>query len=175
MRTLVLSSILAACLAACGGGAPEPKQPEAPKADVPAPPAVPAVPPTPAPSATTAAAPAAPETVWRHEFTKDQAVEFMKARVLPPMSKVFHDYDPKQFAEVTCKTCHGPKYQEPKDFLPKLKLKNGALDIPKKDQAMAKFMGEKVVPAMADAMGMKPYDPKTHEGFGCGGCHTIEK
>jgi len=23
-------------------------------------------------------------------------------------------------------------------------------------------------------MGLKPYDPATHEGFGCGGCHTID-
>jgi hypothetical protein len=39
---------------------------------------------------------------------------------------------------------------------------------------MAKFMVSSVAPEMAQAMGMKPFDPQTHQGFGCGGCHTIE-
>lgn len=34
-------------------------------------------------------------------------------------------------------------------------------------------MSEHVTPAMASAMGEKPCDPATHEGFGCGGCHKV--
>jgi hypothetical protein len=26
---------------------------------------------------------------------------------------------------------------------------------------------------MANAMGAKPFDPATHQGFGCAGCHTV--
>jgi hypothetical protein len=39
---------------------------------------------------------------------------------------------------------------------------------------MAKFMAESVAPKMAAAMGLPPYDPQTHQGFGCGGCHAID-
>jgi hypothetical protein len=39
--------------------------------------------------------------------------------------------------------------------------------------AIMKFMGEQVVPAMATAMGEPPFDPATHKGFGCGGCHAV--
>ena len=40
---------------------------------------------------------------------------------------------------------------------------------------MVKFMSEKVSPAMAEIFGKKPYDPATNEGFGCGGCHKMNK
>jgi NAD(P)-dependent dehydrogenase (short-subunit alcohol dehydrogenase family) len=39
---------------------------------------------------------------------------------------------------------------------------------------IAKWMVDAVSPQMADAMGLPHYDPKTHQGFGCGGCHTID-
>ena len=39
---------------------------------------------------------------------------------------------------------------------------------------MVKWMHEVVEPAMAEALGEKPYDMKTNTGFGCKGCHTIE-
>ena len=42
-----------------------------------------------------------------------------------------------------------------------------------KKPEISKFMAEQVVPHMATAMGMKPFDPATKEGFGCGGCHTV--
>jgi hypothetical protein len=42
-----------------------------------------------------------------------------------------------------------------------------------KDQPDAvKFMGGKVVPEMAQMLGMDPYDMKTGKGFGCHECHT---
>lgn len=99
---------------------------------------------------------------------------FMSTRVMPPMSKVFKEHDAKRFAEVTCKTCHGPMYKEPKEFLPKLVMKDGKLTSFAEKPEVSKFMAEKVVPAMASAMGQAPYDPATHKGFGCGGCHAIE-
>ena len=36
---------------------------------------------------------------------------------------------------------------------------------------MAAFMKEMVLPAMAESLGMKLYDPATNQGFGCMGCH----
>jgi cytochrome c551/c552 len=101
-------------------------------------------------------------------MTKDEQVAFMKARVMPRMSKVFTK------TETTCKTCHGPAYKEPKEFLPHLTMKDGKITAFAEKPEVSKFMAEKVVPEMAAAMGQPPYDPATHKGFGCGGCHTID-
>ena len=108
-------------------------------------------------------------------MTKAQQSAFMKEVILPRMSKVFQASDAKKYAEFSCKTCHGPEYKEPDEFLPHLTLKNGKITAFADKPAVSKFMAEKVVPEMAAAMGMKPYDPKTNEGFGCGGCHKIDK
>ncbi len=98
----------------------------------------------------------------------------MKNAVLPRMKKVFVEHEPKEFAEFGCKTCHGPNFQDPDDFLPKLTLKEGKITAFAEKPEDAKFMAEKVVPEMAAAMGLPAYDPATHKGFGCAGCHTIE-
>lgn len=105
--------------------------------------------------------------------TKEKA-EFMKTKVMPAMTKVFQDYDAKAYANFSCKTCHG-KDMKPKPVmaLPELHVKDGKLAEADKKPEVAKFMGEKVVPAMAELFGKPPYDPKTNSGFGCGGCHKM--
>ena len=107
-------------------------------------------------------------------MTKDQQVAFMKKNVVPEMGPVFKAFDAKRYANFGCKTCHGPKFKEPDEFLPKLTLKGGELTAFKDKPEIAKFMAEEVVPHMAKALGLKPYDPATHQGFGCAGCHKIE-
>jgi hypothetical protein len=166
--------------AACGGSPPP--APEAPPAAsaAPAEPAPTAAAPAEAPKpAETAAAPA-PEAapapahdMWKKEFTKDEAVAFMKKNVVPEMEPVFKGYDAKMFDKFSCKTCHGPAFKNPHDFLPKLTFKDGKITSFEKKPEISKFMAEQVVPHMATAMGMKPFDPATKEGFGCGGCHTV--
>jgi hypothetical protein len=37
---------------------------------------------------------------------------------------------------------------------------------------MVKFMGERVVPEMAKLLHEEPYNPETHQGFGCFHCHV---
>jgi cytochrome c553 len=98
----------------------------------------------------------------------------MNANVSPRLGKVFKEYDGARYAEFGCKTCHGPNKQEPKDFLPKLTMKGGKITAFEEKPAVAKFMATKVTPEMAAALGKPAYDPATHQGFGCGGCHTIE-
>lgn len=99
----------------------------------------------------------------------------MKAHVMPRMSKVFQAADAAKYAAFTCKTCHGPEFKpSPKDFLPKLVIKDGKPTAMADHPEVVKFMAEKVVPEMAATLGKAPYDPKTHQGFGCGGCHAIE-
>ena len=56
-----------------------------------------------------------------------------------------------------------------------LHMKDGKLVEAEKDPKMAEFMGTKVSPQMAEIFGKKPFDPATGEGFGCGGCHKINK
>jgi hypothetical protein len=164
-------------LAACGGS-PAP----APEAPPPPPPAASEAPaaPSAAPEAAAPAAPAAPEApaapahdVWSKDFSKEQAVAFMKKNVIPEMEPVFKGYDAKAFDKFSCKTCHGPAFKNPHDFLPKLTFKDGKITAFEKKPEISKFMAEQVVPHMATAMGMKPFDPATKEGFGCGGCHTV--
>jgi hypothetical protein len=173
-----------AVAAACGSSTPTTETPVAESsapvasAEMPAtaaptaePTAAPTAVPTSAPTASASAAPPAVPATWKDATTKDQQMAFMKANIAPALGKVFQERDAKKYASFGCITCHGPKYQAPKDFLPKLTMKGGKF-AGKPD--MLKFMGEKVVPAMATAMGEKPFDPATKTGFGCAGCHTVE-
>jgi hypothetical protein len=167
-------------LSACGGTSAAPATPASPAATAsaaPAPSAAPAETPKPAETAATSEAPPAPageHDVWKDGMTKDQQVAFMKKNVVPEMGPLFKAYDAKRYAEFGCKTCHGPKFQLPKDFLPKLTFKDGKLASPADEPQLAKFMGEQVAPHMAAALGLKPFDMATHTGFGCGGCHTVQ-
>lgn len=145
-------------LAACGGGNAENPQTTAPTASA---------------SASTAPTAAAPD-VWSDSMSKDQQAAFMKKNVVPAMAPVFQAFDGKKYADFGCKTCHGSAFKLPKDHLPHLTFKDGKLKEAAEKPEMAKFMMEKVTPAMVTAMGAKPYDPQAHTGFGCGGCHTID-
>ena len=160
-----LATLVAAAASACGGATPV-----APTSPTPA--ASDSASPVASAPATSTPAPAGP--VWNRNASKDEQMAFMKTRVIPPMSKVFQAHDGARYATFGCVTCHGPQYKEPKEFLPHLTFKDGKITSFADKPEISKFMMEKVVPEMAAAMGMKPYDPKTHEGFGCGGCHTVD-
>ncbi|HEX4515961.1 MAG TPA: hypothetical protein VH054_20570 [Polyangiaceae bacterium] len=150
-------------LAACGGGNAENNGTTAPTASASA---------SAAPSASTTAPTA--EGGWSDSMSKDQQIAYMKAKVVPAMGPVFQAFDGKKYAEFGCKTCHGPAFKVPKDYLPHLHFADGKLKEAAEKPEMAKFMMEKVTPAMVTAMGAKPFDPQAHTGFGCGGCHTID-
>jgi hypothetical protein len=129
----------------------------------------------PAASATAPEAPAGPpHDVWKEGMTKDQEVAFMKKNVVPEMEPVFKGYNADRYAKFSCKTCHGPKFQKPEEFLPKLTFKDGKLTAFAEKPEIAKFMDEQVVPHMATALGLPPYDMKTNTGFGCHGCHQVK-
>jgi hypothetical protein len=53
-------------------------------------------------------------------------------------------------------------------------MKGGKLTCFADKPELSKFMAEKVSPTMADTLGLPHFNPETHEGFGCGGCHTID-
>ena len=181
MRSIALALSLVSLLAvACGGGQPEPKAPDAPT-----PPSAPSAPTAPtgaAPAGTTAepTAPAGGPAKAFKDMSPAEKKAHMKTVVMPKMTAVFQAFDKKEFAEVNCMTCNGASaktgnFAMPNASLPKL----SPADMFKKHMTakpeMTKFMMQKVVPEMAATLGAKAYDPKTHEGFGCGGCHVIEK
>jgi hypothetical protein len=149
-------SVLSIALLACGGSQPAATSPAEPGAEP------------------AAEAPGGGAEVWSDTMsTKDKAA-FMKAKVMPEMSKVFQDYDAKEYANFSCKTCHGASMKpKPVEALPELNIKDGKMVEAEKKPELAKFMHEKVVPAMAGLFGKPEYDPATQKGFGCGGCHKV--
>jgi len=128
---------------------------------------------------TTPTSPETAKTAWK-DMTGSQKAVFMEKQVVPKMGGVFSQFDPKQFEKVTCKTCHGARaksgdFKMPNPDLPKLSTAGGFKKHLDAKPEMTKFMMEKVVPDMAGILGMPPYNPETHQGFGCFGCHTEEK
>jgi hypothetical protein len=181
-RSARFAFALSFCALACGGGQHEPAPPATPSG-APAASAAPVASATPtasaAPSATAPAGPAAPPKdgewdTWSH----DQKLAYMKSTVLPKMGPLFHEVDPKAYAEPKCVLCHGSgakdaTFKMPNPDLPKLDLTPaGMKQLREKKPAMVEFMSKTVVPTMAALVGEKPYDPKTQKGFGCLECHT---
>ncbi len=156
--TLILASFIAAC-----GASPAPQS------------ATPGVPPagTSEPTASNDA-PAAP-TAWSDSMPLGDQVAFMSATINPRLGKVFKEHDASRYADFGCKTCHGPNKQAPTDFLPKLIMRDGKITSFVDKPEVSQWMATKVIPEMAAALGEPPFDPATQKGFGCGGCHAIEK
>ena len=106
-----------------------------------------------------------------------QRIDYMKAHVMPVMGQLFKGYDPSYYDDPTCVLCHGKRaldgdFSMPNSSLPKLTT-DGTFAKEKADEPeMTRFMMEKVVPAMVQALKVEPYDPATERGFGCFRCHT---
>ncbi|HEX2735989.1 MAG TPA: hypothetical protein VHM70_30520 [Polyangiaceae bacterium] len=146
---------------ACGPSAPQPSSADAVQTPL-------------AASSAPAAQPVQLPDHWQADMSDEQKAEFMKQRVVPAMAPVFKEADPVRYANFDCKTCHGPEFKDPKEFLPHLTVQGNQLTAFTEDPDMAKFMAEKVTPAMVHALGVEPFDPATMKGFGCGGCHTVD-
>lgn len=119
---------------------------------------------------------AATEEAAFDDLPKEKKVEVMQSKVVPSIGRLLKEHDGKKFEKFGCASCHGPqKKDDPRDVLPKLTLSNGGFEkLSKQKPEMMKLMSEKVVPAMAAALGEKPFDPTTKQGFGCAGCHKVD-
>lgn len=157
-----------ACLvfaAACGGSTP--------KTDSPAP-----------ATATAAEEPVVgpPDVAWK-DMSKEQRGKFMAKVVMPKMKELFTTFDPKTFAEVNCKTCHGEgavdkTFKMPNPDIAALPTTSEAFEaLAKEKPEVVKFMATQVKPQMAALLGIEEFDPASpKEGtFGCYACHTTEK
>jgi hypothetical protein len=112
------------------------------------------------------------------DLTHDQKMDFMKKQVVPTMKPMFVKFDPKEFANFGCKTCHGKdpakaKYKMPSPDIDKLDF--AALQAGKQNPKMAKWMGEVVKPEMAKLLGEEEYSDTNPKGFGCLHCHLEKK
>ena len=109
------------------------------------------------------------------ELDHDQKAEFMKQKVLPAMEPVFKNHDPEEFAEFTCKTCHGAQaaqghFDMPNTELPKLNFN----DMSKWKPEDLEWMQNEVKPTMAKLLSRPEFTPENPTGFGCQSCHTTE-
>lgn len=113
------------------------------------------------------------------KLTSEDKAKFMKQKVLPAMKATFQKFDAKEFANFTCKVCHGKnpqktKFKMPNPELPPLdfeELKAGKV----KDKAMLDFMVKTVKPEMAKLLNKPEMTESNPEGFGCLQCHTQKK
>jgi cytochrome c553 len=162
----------------CGGAAPPAEPAPAPAAEAPTEPAGSSAEAAPAATAVAETAPAA-SVAWK-DMTKDQRIEHMKNVVLPKMKESFAAFDAKHFGNMNCATCHGDgakdgTFKMPSPKLPKLSVANGFKKHMDHAPEVTKFMMSKVLPEMAALLDAQPYDAKTNQGFGCAGCHELEK
>jgi len=130
----------------------------------------------PAPQPSTPAATESPSpapATWSDDMSKQDKAAFMKLKVAPKLGAVFHAADANRYANFGCGTCHGPKFQLPRDYLPKLTMKDGKITAFAEKPQVAQFMAQKVAPEMAAVLGKAPFDPATGKGFGCMGCHAL--
>jgi hypothetical protein len=106
-----------------------------------------------------------------------ERIDLMKTVVVPKMKPIFQGLDAEHFAQFTCATCHGAgaergEFDMPNADLPPLPAKGAFQELEQEKPDVIKVMKEQVVPEMASALGMQPFDPSTGEGFGCYDCHT---
>jgi thiol:disulfide interchange protein DsbA len=190
-KTFRALACLIPLVAACSGAQPAPS-PEATAAPA-EPAATPAAAPAPTPAPVGVASghealplpdltqpPPAPSETW-DKLMFPQHLEVMKTHVMPRMGAQFAKFDATHYGKMTCVTCHGEnprdrKFKMPNPDLPKLPMTPaGFQKLAAEKPAMLRFMKEVVTPEMARMLGEAQYDPKTQQGFGCGGCHTFAK
>ncbi len=162
----------ATTMAACGGSTPAAETPSDDGGDTTSDPSSAADAGGPEAGEPEAGAPETQPNKSFDEMSPPERMSLMKKVVLPEMTNAFQEFDREEFAEVSCATCHGPgakngDFEMPSAALPALDQEEMA-----EHPEVTKFMKEIVVPKMAAILGEQPYNPETHEGFGCFDCHT---
>ena len=120
-----------------------------------------------------------PARPWARMTDREKGA-YMHDTVLPTMTSLLQAYDPAHFTEVTCATCHGANARAVHFHMPNGIAPLPAFGTPAAQERMARqhrayeFMGTRVVPVMAQLLGQQPYNPQTHQGFGCFNCHGHE-
>jgi hypothetical protein len=106
-----------------------------------------------------------------------QKMAFMKSTVFPKMKAEFQSFDASDYADFTCKSCHGSgasngTFKMPNPDLPKLDVAHGFAKDKAAHPKTMDFMLQKVKPEMAQMLGQAEYSESNPSGFGCLECHT---
>lgn len=101
----------------------------------------------------------------------EQREQFMRDRVMPTMSPLFREHDPKKFAEFSCKTCHGDRAETDHEMPNPALIKLDFADLSKLDQKTLEFMTKTVKPTMAKLLREPERSDVLPKGFGCTHCH----
>lgn len=123
----------------------------------------------------TTAAAGGPTVPWA-QMNHDQKMEYMEHTVMPEMRRMFQEFDGQRFANFTCRTCHGANAREVNFHMPNGISPLNPAQIPGMFQSqdrMHVFMTQRLWPRMTAMLGAQPYNPQTHQGFGCLGCHGM--
>jgi len=158
MKTVPSCLVTAIVLAGCGGMAVEPA-------------------PEPAPT-DPATGGESPQVPWS-AMDRDQRRQFMADVVLPTMTEIFQTFDPERYADVRCTLCHGDNARDVQFHMPNTlhPLDLEAFPTPESEDPRvaryAELMFTQVTPKMVELLGVPPFDPETHEGFGCFNCHAM--
>ncbi len=105
-----------------------------------------------------------------------QRKEHMKSVILPRAAALFGEWRPERYANVDCSLCHGigqitENFKMPTAHLPKL---SGELLLGpefEKHPETTRLKLNRLVPMMAESLGLKPFSLVTRTGFGCYSCH----
>lgn len=118
-----------------------------------------------------------PPAPWP-ELSTDARRAHMAAHVSPAMGALFREWDATRFDDFGCATCHGTDARErsfamPNHALPALYPSGsiGQRQTVDRFPDGARFMFNRVMPAMQTLLGAAPYDTATGEGFTCFACH----
>lgn len=122
--------------------------------------------------------PAGPEgqrLTWA-EMSTGQRKQHMRNAILPVATSVFQSWRPERYARVDCNLCHGPgadtgNFRMPTAYLPRLsgELLLGPEFAKYPDTTQLKL--DRLVPEMAEALGLKSFSLVTRTGFVCYSCH----
>ena len=111
------------------------------------------------------------------DLSREEQFAFMRNTVMPEMTAMFQEFDAERYADFSCFTCHGDNAEEVGFEMPNGIAPLNPEHIPamfESERPMAVFMTQRVWPRMTEMLGEAPYNPETHEGFGCLGCHGME-
>jgi hypothetical protein len=110
------------------------------------------------------------------EMDREQRKAHMAAVVVPRAGEVFRAWRPERFSRIDCTLCHGQgavngDFSMPTDHLPRLSgdFLLGPEFANHPDTTRLKL--NRLVPDMADALGVKSFSLITRRGFGCYSCH----
>jgi hypothetical protein len=113
--------------------------------------------------------------VWG-QMNRPQKKAHMKKTILPGAAELFTSWRPERFSQIDCSLCHGPSfraddYSMPTAYLPR--LSGDFLLGPEfeKHPETTRLKLDRLVPMMADALGLKSFSIVTRKGFGCYSCH----